>query len=181
LGGFAGGGAEKTPAGDYSINTPSKIGRVIELEDDQKRNIMDFHFRELEGEEDFAERSWRLAKHRAFPVQNLASRFEEERSRSKNARALKGAMRKRLMSSLLEKDVSGGNPLRVVEVLGLLKSLKVKIYSGMDEAMDQALKTWKVEVDCEKALDKLKEMRIFTKTRWKEWWKKRKRKPEDNT
>jgi hypothetical protein len=123
----------------------SKIGKSIELEEDQKRNIMDFHFRELEGEEDFAERWWRLAKHKSLPIQDLATRFEEERTRSKNGKALKEALRKRLVSSLLDQDVSGSNPLRVVEVLGLLKTLRVEVDSVMEETMDQAFKTWEIE------------------------------------
>jgi hypothetical protein len=139
---------------------------------------MDFHFRELEGEEDFAERWWRLAKHKALPIQDLATRFEEERGRSKNGKALKEAMRKRLVSSLIKQDVSGSNPLKIVEVLGLLKTLNVKVESAMEETIDQAFKTWEVEEDCDRALDKLKEIRIFHKSRWKEWKRRRKRSEE---
>jgi hypothetical protein len=125
------------------------------------------------------ERWWKLAKHHALPLEDLARRFEEERGKSRNKKLLKEAMRGRWINSLANQELSERNPLKLVEALGLLKTLKVKVDSVMEEKLDQALELWEEDEDCEKALDKLNELRIVSKTRWKEWRKRRKRKSEE--
>jgi hypothetical protein len=132
------------------------VSEALELEEGQKKEILDSYFRELEGEEDFAERWWKSAKHQALPLEDLARRFEEERERSKNGKVLKEEMQRRWISSLTDQEASGSNPLKTVEALGLVKTLRVEADSSMEAKPDQALESWEVEEDCEKALDKLK-------------------------
>jgi hypothetical protein len=83
------------------------VSEALELEEGRKKEILDSYFRELEGEEDFAESWWKLARHQALPLEDLARRFEEEREKSKIEKALKEEMRRRWISSLTDQEVSG--------------------------------------------------------------------------
>jgi hypothetical protein len=175
---------KKTPGGQVP-HTLWKVSRFIELEEEQRKDIIGFYFRELEGTEDFAKRWWTLAKHQAFPGQDLATKFEEERAKSEEPKALKKAMRSCMMkakggSTGYEKmlEATKGNPRRTVEIFILLKVFGAGMEKTMEERMDQTLREWENRDDCEEALKKLTEMKLFPKSRWKEWVKEMKGKAE---
>jgi hypothetical protein len=137
---------------------------------------MDFYFRDLEREADFAQRWLILAKKQAFPIQDLTAKFEEERERTEQKKTLKKALKSRMMKSkggpasyqkLLE--TAKGSPKKIVESLILLKTFGIDMTTSLEEQMERALKESVHRQDCEEALETMKGAKLFMKTRWKAW------------